>query len=157
AGEAGRRLAGRDDVHGDLADPGVGADERAGPRRLDDQAAARPPRRGPQRDVLDREGAQREFHRGYPAPPKTVGVWTSAVRARRPCSTILRRSARSASGGSDGSPQTCSIATPCTTRFAPACSASGGSALITATGIFLRSISLLIVAPQRLQIGRAHV
>jgi len=58
----------------------------------------------------------------------------------------------SASAASDGSPQTCSMRTPLTTRLAPTLSASAGSALSVATGMPARSISLLIVAPQRLQV-----
>ena len=82
----------------------------------------------------------------------SVGPSTAVWSARSAVPTMRWPSARSASAASDGSPQTCSIRTPLTTRFAPTFSASAGSAVSVATGMPARSISLLIVAPQRLQV-----
>ena len=81
---------------------------------------------------------------------KTVGDVTGVRIASRQRSRIRRRVATSPAGPSEGSPHTCSILTPFTTRLPPACNASGGSALTIAVGMPRRSISLLIVAPQRL-------
>src|SRR2546426_1215895 len=149
-----RVLARLNQIDGDAADPGVLEDDIGDPVRIDHERRGRPAARRPEGHPLDRKGPHVERRGavgGRHAVPTSVGRSTAVLNALSACSTILRRSARSASGGSAGSPQTCSILTPWTTRFAPACIASGGSALITATGIPTRSISLLIVAPQRLQ------
>lgn len=66
--------------------------------------------------------------------------------------TIWRLYWKSRSGPRDGSPQTCSILEPLTTLGAPVVRARLYRAEIIPTGMPARSISLAIVAPQRLQV-----
>src|SRR5437764_15278232 len=103
---------------------------------------------------LDRKASQLKAHHRDRSSPSvsanSVGASTRVRSASKQRSTIRRRNAASPSWPSDGSPQTCSILTPLITRFPPAWSATGGNALTIAVGMPCRSISLLIVAPQRL-------
>src|SRR5947208_3260977 len=75
-------------------------------------------------DALHRKGSQFELHhRGALSPAssvKSVGDVTGVWIASRAHSTMRRRSAASPVGPSPGSPQTCSIFTPLTTRLPPA-------------------------------------
>lgn len=81
-----------------------------------------------------------------------VGVETSVCSACMAARTMRSESSLSLSGERFGSPQTCSTRTPRTMRLA--CAALGiiASALIMAVVMPLRSSSLVIVAPQRLQL-----
>ena len=58
----------------------------------------------------------------------------------------------SRSGDNSGSPHTCSTLMPCTTLEAPTESGIIGIAVIWTVGMFTRSSSFAIVAPQRLQL-----
>ena len=81
-----------------------------------------------------------------------VGPVTSVRMACRAVSTIRRINFRSFSALKFGSPHTCSMRMPLTTRLTSAAIGIMGMALIMATLIFSRANSLLIVAPQRLQL-----
>ena len=93
-----------------------------------------------------------EARRYVPAGSNKVGSVTWVVRDPSAVCTISRLNAASRSGPSVGSPQTCSMRAPLTTRGAPVVSARLNSAVITATGIPAFSMRLAIVAPQRLQV-----
>ena len=88
---------------------------------------------------------------------KIVCSFTSAARAARAVSIILRCSAFSSCSGRSGLPTGYGIETPGTTRLAPTEMEMDVTVQICTTGIPAASMCFAIVAPQRVQVPQVEV